>query len=50
MTVSPVEGVFTVKADGAYRYRGDGPGPVKLPGKPYVVLRIRQEKAGGTAE
>ena len=40
MTVTPVEGVFTIKAQGNYRYRGEGPGPVKLPGKPYQALRI----------
>jgi len=50
MTVTPVEGVFTIKATGSYRYRGEGPGVVKLPGKPYVALRIRQEKAGGAKE
>ena len=46
MTAAPVEGVFTIKADGKYRYRGEGQGTVKLPGKPYVALRIVREKAG----
>jgi hypothetical protein len=40
MSVKPVEGIFTIKANGAYRYRADDPGPVKLPGKPYMALRI----------
>jgi hypothetical protein len=43
MTVTPVDGVFRIKADGRYRYRADGPGPVKLPGKPYIALRIRRD-------
>jgi hypothetical protein len=40
MTVTPVEGAFTIKAQGSYRYRADGPGAVKLPNKPYLALRI----------
>jgi hypothetical protein len=43
MTVTPVDGVFRIKADGRYRYRAEGPGPVKLPGKPYIALRIRRD-------
>ena len=43
MTVTPVEGEFTIRiVDGAYRMPGDGPGPIKLPGKPYMALRIRR--------
>jgi hypothetical protein len=40
MTVSPVEAVFTIQADGNYRYRAQGSPKVKLPGKPYIALRI----------
>jgi hypothetical protein len=48
MTVTPVEGLFTIKAQGSYRYRAEGPGPVKLPGKPYLALRImRAEREKG---
>jgi hypothetical protein len=43
MTVTPVEGEFTIRiVDGAYRMPGDGPGPIKLPGKQYMALRIRR--------
>lgn len=50
MTVTPIDGAFTVKADGRYRYRAEDRGPVKLPGKPYVALRIRREASAGAAE
>jgi hypothetical protein len=40
MTTTPVDGTFKIKAEGAYRYRAEGPNPVKLPGKPYMALRI----------
>jgi hypothetical protein len=41
MTVTPVDDEFTIKiVEGAYRMHGEGPGPVKLPGKPYMALRI----------
>ena len=44
MTVTPVDGVFKIKGQpdvqGVYRLQADGPGPVKLPGKPYMALRI----------
>lgn len=42
MTVTPVAGVFKVKADAPYRFRADGPGQVRLPGKPYMALRIKR--------
>jgi hypothetical protein len=43
MTVTPVDGEFTIRiVDGAYRMPGDGPGPIKLPGKQYMALRIRR--------
>jgi hypothetical protein len=48
MTVTPVEGVFTIKAEGSYRYRGEGPGIVKLANKPYLALRI--VRAGAARE
>ena len=50
MTVTPVEGAFTIKAEGRYRYRAEGPGSVKLLGKPHVALRIRREAVAGAAE
>ena len=43
MTVTPVEGIFTIKARGSYRFRGEGPGQVKMPGKPYQALRIMRD-------
>ncbi len=39
MTSTPVEGTFEIVADGKYRYHAKGP-EVKLPGKPYLALRI----------
>jgi hypothetical protein len=43
MTVTPVQGEFKIKlVDGAYRMAGEGPNPIKLPGKPYMALRIRR--------
>jgi hypothetical protein len=45
MTTAPVAGAFTIKAEGSYRYRGEGRGAVKLPGRPYIALRIRRDEA-----
>jgi hypothetical protein len=42
MTVTPVSGEFVVRADSGYRYRSEGERTVKLPGKPYMALRIRR--------
>ena len=35
-------GKFVVRADTGYRYRAEGERTVKLPGKPYMALRIRR--------
>lgn len=40
MTVSPVDGTFTVKAISPYRYSAGR--SIALPGKPYLALRIRR--------
>jgi hypothetical protein len=40
MTITPVAGKFEIIADGIYRYRAKGLGVAKLPGKPYIALRI----------
>ena len=42
MTVTPVENTFTIVADTTYRYHADGQKTVKLPGKPYLALRIQR--------
>jgi hypothetical protein len=42
MTTKPVTGDFEVIADTTYRYHAKGRKRVKLPGKPYIVLRIRR--------
>jgi hypothetical protein len=43
MTVTPVDGVFEATAKG-YRLTAAGAPAVRLPGKPYLALRVR--KAG----
>jgi hypothetical protein len=40
MTVTPVNSVFTIIKDSTYRYHAQGLPKVKLPGKPYMALRI----------
>ena len=47
MTVSPVEEIFTIVPDTTYRYHADGKKTVKLPGKPFIALRI--QRVGGEA-
>jgi hypothetical protein len=42
MTVTPVDDIFTITADTTYRYHADGKKTVKLPGKPYIALRIQR--------
>jgi hypothetical protein len=42
MTATPVDSEFVVKADAGYRYRAEGERVVKLPGKPYVAVRLRR--------
>jgi hypothetical protein len=42
MTVTPVDGVFTLKKKDGYFY-GDKDGrAVTLPGKPYIAIRIKR--------
>ena len=45
MTITPVEGVFTVKAKDRYDFVDRDGRAIKLPGKPYMALRITY--AGG---
>jgi pectate lyase len=40
MTVTPVEGVFKVRAETPYRFVADR--SIKLPGKPYMAIRLRR--------
>jgi hypothetical protein len=40
MTITPIEGVFEVVPEGAYRCGSKGDRKVTLPGKPYIALRI----------
>jgi hypothetical protein len=42
MTVTPVERTFAPRPKGKYVYADDVSPPVKLPGKPYLALRIRK--------
>jgi len=42
MTITPVEGVFEIVPKGAYRCGSKGNRKVKLPGKPYMAVRIRK--------
>ena len=42
MTITPVEGVFKTKAVNRYVVHAEGDQSVKLPGKPYMALRIRR--------
>jgi hypothetical protein len=46
MTTKPVTGVFEIITDTTYRYHAKGRKRVRLPGKPYVALRIRRVKGG----
>ncbi|MBO0720281.1 MAG: DUF5060 domain-containing protein [Blastocatellia bacterium] len=41
MTITPVEGTFAIKPQDNYFYTSDHL-PVRLPGKPYLALRIRR--------
>lgn len=42
MTVTPVDQKFKIVADTTYRYHAEGLPKVKLPGRPYVALRIQR--------
>lgn len=53
MTVTPVEGVFTIVTDETYRYHAEGRRRVALPGRPFMALRIRRvdgDNAGPVVE
>jgi hypothetical protein len=40
MTTTPVDGTFKIIKDATYRYHAEGLPKIKLPGKPFVALRI----------
>lgn len=42
LTVTPVPGEFKIIVDATYRYHAEGLKKVKLPGNPYMALRIRR--------
>jgi hypothetical protein len=42
MTTTPVNADFRISTDATYRYHAEGLPKIKLPGKPYVALRIRR--------
>jgi hypothetical protein len=44
MTVTPVEGTFTTGKLDVATFRDVNGGSVKLPGKPYIALRIERVK------
>lgn len=43
MTATPVSGSFTLKQKGSYRLVADPPVTIKLPGNPYMAIRLRAE-------
>jgi hypothetical protein len=47
MTIVPVDGVFTLKRKDRYSFVDGSGRPVKLPGKPGVVVRVRHAGGGG---
>jgi hypothetical protein len=40
MTTTPVDGTFKIIKDATYEYHAEGLPKIKLPGKPYIALRI----------
>jgi hypothetical protein len=44
MTVTPVEGVFTLKKKDGYFYPDKDGLAIELPGRPYMAIRIKREK------
>ncbi|HEX3357687.1 MAG TPA: DUF5060 domain-containing protein [Tepidisphaeraceae bacterium] len=44
MTITPANGVFKIVQDGTYRYHAAGLPKIKLPGNPYIALRIRRQE------
>jgi hypothetical protein len=41
MTVKKVDGTFTLKPNGGYRMTADPPATIKLPGNPYMAVRLK---------
>jgi hypothetical protein len=46
MTITPVEGTFTLTPRGNYRLACAERPTIRLPGKPYIALRIRKARGG----
>ncbi len=44
MTIKPVDGAFKIIQDATYRYHAAGLPKIKLPGNPYIALRIRRQE------
>ena len=44
MTVTPVAGNFTLKPKDRYRLVADPPARIKLPGSPYIAIRLQAEQ------
>jgi hypothetical protein len=49
MTTTPVDGTFKIIKDATYRYHAEGLRKIKLPGKPYVALRITRVQGDAVA-
>ena len=44
MTVTPLDGVFELGPKDDYRYRCEDTPRIELPGKPYMLLRLRRSQ------
>jgi hypothetical protein len=44
MTITPVDGVFTLKKKDNYYFADKDGRSIDLPGKPYIALRIKRVK------
>ncbi|MCS7032633.1 MAG: DUF5605 domain-containing protein, partial [Phycisphaerae bacterium] len=42
MTVERVPGEFTIMENGVYRYRAEGSPSIRLPGRPWMAVRIQR--------
>jgi hypothetical protein len=42
MTITPIDGVFKIVADGTYRYHAHELKKIRLPGNPHMAIRIRR--------
>jgi hypothetical protein len=49
MTTTPVDGTFKIIKDATYRYHAQGLPKIKLPGKPYLALRITRVQGDAVA-